>query len=181
MTRVQYANHRGVSREAVRKAIRDGRIHTDARGRIEWLKADAAWAANTDPATGVAPTTLPPEVATLAGAKPLPRMLGPDGRPFEITYANARAMHEYFKAQLAELELGERSGKLIPREEIDDVLTRVFRSARDAILAIPDRVGDDLAVIDDPNELRRRLREELERVCVAMASATGGQSAEASA
>ena len=45
-----YAKHRGISHTAVRKAVEAGRIPQEPDGSIDPVKADAAWAANTDPA-----------------------------------------------------------------------------------------------------------------------------------
>ena len=45
-----YAQHRGVSHEAVRKAIKTGRISPQPDGLIDPVVADAQWDANTLPA-----------------------------------------------------------------------------------------------------------------------------------
>lgn len=44
-----YAEHRGVSRMAVSKAVKAGRIKKDANGKIDVAQADADWEANTKP------------------------------------------------------------------------------------------------------------------------------------
>src|SRR4029077_10697890 len=87
LTRAAYARHRGGSKEAVSKAIRQGRIPVGSDGRVDRAVADLAWDRNTSPSR--------------AGA---PQASGPP--PVDLT--EARTMHEYAKAQLAELELGER-------------------------------------------------------------------------
>jgi hypothetical protein len=43
-----YARHRGIADNAVRKAIKAGRITPEADGSIDIATADAAWDANTD-------------------------------------------------------------------------------------------------------------------------------------
>ena len=48
-----YARHRGVAENAVRKAIKAGRITPDSNGKIDVAKADAAWEANTDTPSGM--------------------------------------------------------------------------------------------------------------------------------
>lgn len=50
VSRRAYAAHRGVSESAVRKAIASGRITPEADGTIDPARADAEWAAQTDPA-----------------------------------------------------------------------------------------------------------------------------------
>ena len=49
MSRRAYARYRGCSEKAVRNAIRDGRISVEEDDTIDPVKADAHWAANTDP------------------------------------------------------------------------------------------------------------------------------------
>src|SRR3989304_5281631 len=44
-----YARHRGVSPEAVSKAVKTGRITAGTDGKIDPKKADLEWEANTDP------------------------------------------------------------------------------------------------------------------------------------
>lgn len=171
MTPAEYARHRGVSREAVRKALRDGRIRADRRGRIEWSAADLAWTASSEPASprrvvdrGAAGG--PPALEAQAS---VPRHVAFD--PQQISYATARAMREFYQAQLAELELGERSKALLPAEEVRDEQFRAARAARDLLLSIPDRVADVLAPIGDAGEIRRILRCEIEHACQQLAGA----------
>lgn len=50
ISRRRYAEHRGVSEKAVRKAIAAGRIRVEPDGSIDPAKADGEWARQTDPA-----------------------------------------------------------------------------------------------------------------------------------
>ena len=147
MSQAEYARHKAVSREAVNKAIRQGRIPVNRNGRISVDTADAAWEANTARPKGAEPPPLP---LTLSNGQPL-------------TYANARAMHEYFKAELAKLDLGERSGELVRMSDVRDVAFRASRSARDLLDSIPDRLSEVLAGLTDPEDVRRTLTEEIQR------------------
>ena len=65
-----YAKHRGVSLAAVQKAIRSGRIATNADGLIDSDRADAEWNAKTRPgqrrAKPAAPATREPAEAPVA-------------------------------------------------------------------------------------------------------------------
>jgi hypothetical protein len=79
-------------------------------------------------------------------------------------------MHEYAKAQLAELELGERQGQLVAAADMRDAAFRSTRAARDIILSAEDRLGEVLAGVSDPGEVRRLLREELGRALDELAS-----------
>jgi len=50
LSRRKYAEYRGVSESAVRKAIASGRITPEEDGTIDPLRADAEWDSSTDPA-----------------------------------------------------------------------------------------------------------------------------------
>jgi hypothetical protein len=98
-----------------------------------------------------------------------------------VDLTEARTMHEYAKAQLAELELGERQGQLVPVADMRDAAFRATRSARDLILSVADRLGEVLAGISDPREVRRLLRDELGRGLDELASVEPEPEAEAPA
>ena len=153
MTQAEYSRHRGVSRESVSKAIRQGRIPVNRIGRISPELADAAWEENTARPKGAEPPPLP---LTLSNGQPL-------------TYANARAMHEFYKAELAKLELGERSGELVRMSDVRDVAFRAARSARDLLDSIPDRLAEVLAGLTDPEEIRLKLAGEISRATAELA------------
>ena len=113
MTQAQYAEHRGVSRVAVHKAIKDERIST-IDGKIDPAVADIQWAANS---RARAPSS--PAAAALSGARPdaasRPAASAPDpgdpgyGGMFESPddYGVSRARREAAEAELAELVVPE--------------------------------------------------------------------------
>lgn len=154
-----YAKHRGVSLAAVLKAITEERLKDSVRRRgpgyqINPELADQEWAANTDSGTG-AP----------AHAKNRTQMAEPgeseDGQP--ISYAEARAQHERFKARLAQLELEQREGTLIEAEAAKREAFRVARLVRDSLLNIPDRVAGELAAETNQFKVHQRLVKEIRR------------------
>jgi hypothetical protein len=144
LTRAAYARYRGVSKEAVGKAIRQGRIPVGPDGRVDPAVADLAWDRNTSPARSSGPQASGPP-------------------PVDLT--EARTMHEYAKAQLAELELGERQGQLVAVADMRDAAFRATRAARDLILTVADRLAEVLVGVTDAGVIRRLLREELGRAC----------------
>lgn len=148
VSQAEYARHRGVSREAVRRAIAAGRIKPERDGRIDPEKADLAWRENTVPR---APTQPAPERQ---------EPTAPDGSPDDPGYFGARAKREHFLAQLAELTFGERSGKLVEADKVDDVAFTAARTARDKILGVRAR----LAGMISP-EAADKLDFELQQVC----------------
>ena len=80
-----YAQHRGVSHEAVRKAIAAGRIHKEADGSIDPAKADAQWQQHTRPAP------LTSEKATDIAA----RGIDIDALPYVINYELPNVAEDY--------------------------------------------------------------------------------------
>lgn len=154
-----YAKHRGISLQAVVKAINDGRlvesvVQSEAgRYKIDPVKADAEWSANTDSMTGA-----PAHMAN----RPAETDNDPeDGQP--ITYAEARAQHERFKARLAQLELEQREGKLVEAEVVKRESFRTARLVRDALLNLPDRVAGELAAETNQFKVHQRLVSEIRR------------------
>jgi len=154
----QYARHRGVSREAVSKALREGRIHADSRGLIDQAAADKAWAANTTAraAPGV-------RAAALSVDGYIPSIEG-------ITLTDARTMHELTKARIAALQLAREMGELVSAAAVRDKAFRSARAARDILESIPDRISDTLAGMASADGIRALLRGEIENALDALAT-----------
>lgn len=152
----EYAKHRGVTHAAVLQAITNGRLHKSVKRKgqgylINRELADEEWKANTDTGSGA------PAHAKNAPA-PMP---AEDDEP--ITYAEARAQHERFKARLAQLELEQREAKLVEAEVVKQEAFRVARMVRDALLNLPDRVAGELAAETNQFKVHQRLSLEIRR------------------
>jgi hypothetical protein len=152
-----YAKHRGVALQTVMAAIQKGRIQSfekldSGRYKINVEKADAEWLANTDTGQGA-----PAHAKNQIIVTPEPDSDQP------ISYAEARAQHERFKARLAQLELEEREGKLVEAEAAKREAFRVARLVRDAMLNIPDRVAAELAAETNQFKVHQRLTHEIRR------------------
>lgn len=159
VTPTAYAKHRGVSPAGVFDAIDKGRLSLSlekkdsGRYLIDVDVADAEWLANTDSMTG-AP-------AHMANRPDQPATEPEDGQP--ITYAEARAQHERFKARLAQLELEQREGKLVEAEVVRKEAFKAARQVRDALLNLPDRVAGELAAETNQFKVHQRLTQEIRR------------------
>src|SRR5574338_814899 len=99
-----YARHRGISETAVRKALKSGRITTEADGSIDPVKADRDWVRQSDPAQSPAQDHphRPPHVAGENG-------LSVGGASF----IQARTANEVLKAQTNKLRLAKLKSELI--------------------------------------------------------------------
>lgn len=137
----EYAQHRGVSQMAVRKAIKYGRITVDEDGQIHPETADEEWARNTSLSIGGAFNGAPP-----------------------ADFNTSRALREEFNAKLAQLEYEERVGTLISADKVKQAWFNTLRVIRDRVLQIPDRVGANLAAETNANVIKVMLDAEFRRI-----------------
>ena len=155
LTQAQYARHRrarrlpGASREAVRKALAEGRIDLLPNRRIDPRAADTAWAERSVPKVGI-------------------MLDAPESLAANLRLISNRSDRESIRRQLDELRLGQATGMLVRADEIRDAATLAARTAHERLLAIADRLGAVLAACMDPAECRRMLRTEIEHACAAL-------------
>jgi len=167
-----YAKHRGVTLRAVQKAIQSGRIRTTPEGQIDPAQADADWERNTGPRAGASiafPSPPPRSPVPSLAAEPPRAELGAAG---SLDYARARAIHEHYKARKAKLDYEERLGKLLSRDEVTVAAFNRFRTFRDGMLNIPDRVAAQLAAESDPGKVHEVLRTEIRKALLEFADST---------
>jgi phage terminase Nu1 subunit (DNA packaging protein) len=143
VTPTEYAAHRRVTRQAVHKAIREGRI-TLVRGRLDQRLADREWIENSvgDEPQGTE-NGAGPEVATLR---------------------QGRALWQLYRARLARLEFEEKSGRLVDAEEARVVAFEYGRRVHDQLSAIPARVAPALVSARTRAECERIVAAEIRRV-----------------
>jgi hypothetical protein len=148
----EYARHRGVSHEAVRRAIGNGRlsgsvVQVNGKPKIRDLAtADTEWHANTR--ANIA--TMGQPLATGGRAAPSARAGVPD-------LQESRARLEAARADLAELELAERRRDLVPASELTAKYVDVVTAAKTKLLGLSGRIKQrlphvvdvDIRVIDD--------------------------------
>jgi hypothetical protein len=151
----EYAAMRGVSPQAVRKAINSGRLRRSVirEGRsylIDVDTADAEWGRNT--ATEQVRTAEQINNGK-AAAQGQERPENFKGAP---SYAQARAYGEGFKAKLLELEFRERASQLTRKDDVTNATFKTFRLMRDAVQNIPIRVVNELAAIVGDVEPEKR-------------------------
>jgi excisionase family DNA binding protein len=163
ITKSEAADALGVSRQAVYKAIKQGRLpvvrSSDGREllRSETLRED--WYAKTMAKVGVGPkppageSAFPPE-----RPKPSPRSLAsPEPEDIVPEYNESRARTEYLKAELLELERKEKEGLLVRAAEVQAKWVEVLTISRTKVLGvpskakqrIPDLTQDQIAILED--------------------------------
>jgi len=178
MTQAQYAEHRGVSRVAVHKAIKDQRIST-IDGKIDPAVADIQWAANS---RARAPSS--PAAAASAGSRPSggsrPAASAPDpGAPLNgdllenpDDYWVSRGRREAAEAEMAELKLAEQRGQLIQVKAVESVWSNALAGMREHLLQIRSRLGPLLANESDTFKVEQMLEAEHNAALQMLSSAT---------
>src|SRR5688572_20396104 len=102
----KYAQRRGVTSAAVRKALASGRIIANPDGSIDPVRADADWTRNTD-------------ASKVRGS-----------RANGAAYLKARAKRERYLAELARLEYEAAAKRLVSAEEVEKAAFETGRRIR---------------------------------------------------
>lgn len=124
----QYAIHRGVSVQAVSKAVKEGRIRLTRDKKVDVEKADKDWQANTN---------------TRAGSD---SAVGAAGIP---TYSESRSAREAYAALREKLAYEVEAKAVIPAEQVTQILQKVISAARAKLLALPNSLAPLVAVEPD--------------------------------
>lgn len=164
VTLTAYAKSKGVSTEAVSKAVRVGRLSKsvvfDAKSRPRVIPelADQEWVANTDSAQQRMPAVAPPRQEPEPEQAPAAR-----DEPKTATFQQARTLREAYMARLAKLEFDEKSGLLVKADAVKNEAFKVARTVRDNMLNIPDRIAAELANETNQFKIHQRLTQEIRR------------------
>lgn len=154
----QYANHRGVSRKAVQRAIADGRIPytinpDNNRKQIDCDEADQSWARNTDQGKMPHAALVSRLPDSFQGDMP------GDGSQASslVDLFEAKAAHEKYKAELTRLKLEREKRLLIPVGEIQKAVETEYSYVRTRLLAIPSKTALQISNMTDPAEIKALL------------------------
>ncbi|WP_417844830.1 hypothetical protein [Thalassospira sp.] len=161
-SQADYARHCGVSRQAVSKWLKAGRIEKLPDGKIDFVKADHALQKTADPARAMALGRADPLAGACTGAWPVandaPRKPRDDLFDYEgsepdqpvaatdagdASYQKSRALRERYNAKMAELLYCEKIGKVLDKQDVEDAMVtagRRIRQAMDAIIGWADEI-----------------------------------------
>jgi phage terminase Nu1 subunit (DNA packaging protein) len=155
----EYGRMRGVSHEAVRKAIESKRLVSSLvqseRGKRKLTLIDSDMADKEWPKG-------PAEIVDQQVGSARDRIKEPDDK-VSATYAQSRAIRESFQARLAKLDFEEKSGKLVDADTVKKQAFKAARTVRDQMMNIPDRVAAELAAETDTFKIHKRLTEEIRK------------------
>lgn len=102
--------------------------------------------------------------------------VGADDRDGGLWSAKERT--ERLRAELLELELAEKNGKLVDAETVRRTTANKARIARDALLSLPSRLAAELAAEADVGKVHDRLMVEIRRICAEITAGEAGQVAQ---
>lgn len=160
-----YAKHRGVSGEAVKKAIQQGRITAspDKKGQyhIDPKVADKEWEENTRPSKPKEAKKTKKEIEKEQQEIESEADSFLDQASGKLSYAQARTMKENYNAKLAKIKFEEQSGILVSADKVKDDAFKMARAVRNQILALPDRIAGELASMKDARTIALKLTKEL--------------------
>lgn len=159
ITAADFAKLKKVSKPAVSKAIKSGRLKDAVvnQGGRSWLHQERAfdlWERNTDPSQQFRGDKVEEIVAT------------PDG---EIPSFNAsRARTEHLKAELLQLEFDEKAKTLVKSDEVKADWLQIVTIARTKVLGIPSKAKQRIPDLDTNamTMLEEIVRETLEDLAV---------------
>ena len=130
-----YAEHAGVSQSTVRRWIQRGKIVTEKSGKIDPVKADAMLEGNLGRLPNHGPKA---EKINGNGDKKV------NGKRVSLTEAQTKKVNA--EAQLAELKVAEQQRHLVQKDSVQDYVFKLFRDERDALVAWPGRIGQEIAL-----------------------------------
>lgn len=178
LTQKQYAEARGWSESYVSKLKRQGRLVLTPGGRVNVEATDRLISNTADPArggdrtAGAAQADAPATEHPADAAGGVSRAAGAAAKGSleqDAGYRLAATRERLAKARIAELELAELAGALVRREDVERLVFGLARMAMDKLLAIPERLGGQLAVETDVARCEQLLEAELRDACQGMA------------
>lgn len=186
LSRTEFARLRGCTPQYVTKLGHLGRLVMDARGKL--IDVDATLAlldCTDDPARGgdrfgkavgaSTPPASPERDSEAAAALPAPapasaeRPAAPVG--LETSYKLAATRERLAKARTAELDLAEKAGSLVRRDEVEAAVFGLARQAKEALDAIADRLSTQLAAESDPVRVHALITADVRKVMQQLAEA----------
>jgi hypothetical protein len=173
-TATELARRLGVTAKRITTAIERGeikaeRLGTTERGRRRILDMDGAASDFRSSRERLAASVKLPKLP--AGLDPAQLDDGDGLMPPEgVDLRLAQTIREWWTAVRARARHEREAGKWVKAEQVRRETFAVTRATRDAFLALPDRVSDDLAAESSPASVRERLHAEITQVLAELAS-----------
>lgn len=138
MTLNDFVTEVGAARSSVMKSIQQGRISAHKKGRHWFVEKSMVkvWKEGRQTPHGKTP-----------------QKAKTNGQRVISTY-EAENRKKVAQAELAEMDLAEKKGDLIPRAEVISFSFKAARKCRDAILGVPNRLANEIAAEEDPHQVQ---------------------------
>lgn len=157
MTAAEYARHRGCSLQAVRRALKEGRITANAEGLVDPVAADAQWAANSRPRV---------KARTTSEAAQQP------AGDTAMTYPEARRREAVARALMAEREQALQAGELVRVALVRDTWGRLLGEAKARLLNMPSRLAPLVHAVSQ-QQAHEAIRREVHEVLTDLSRSDG--------
>ncbi|WP_095096617.1 hypothetical protein [Pseudomonas sp. Irchel 3A5] len=161
LSRTEYANTKGWSRQYVGKLAQQGRLVLTLDGKVDVEATDQYLAMTSDPSRtntlGKVPMVLNPQER-----EPEFPHVSPAGLPTAAPdYQKARTRLAIAQAEKAETEVRHTNGELVERLVVDEAAFSSGRMVRDLLLALPAKLAPELSAMGDPWDVEKHLMHEL--------------------
>jgi hypothetical protein len=173
LTLTAYAARRGVSKMAVSRAVKAGRLARsvvrDDRGQPKIADPDLAdreWSETTDLSRAPAYVKERAEARDPSrGGRP-PRLDDDEGEPEGLSLGEQSAREKFWKANNAELDYRERAGELVNAKAMAAKVGDLILRCRTKLLGVPTRMRQRLPHLTAPDvaEIDALMREALEEL-----------------
>lgn len=173
LTQTEYAALRGVSAAYVSKLKRHGRLVITPAGKVNVEATDRLIESTRDPARGGDRRPQASDGQHTALDAPVSAATAPQrlGRGEFQSYKEAARRERIAKARIAELELAEKTGQLVRREEVESAIFGLARQTMDALDSLADRLASQLAAESDVARVHALLTEHARKIRTTMVNA----------
>lgn len=170
-----YARHAGISKQAVNKLVKQGKIPLNEDGQVDFAEADHARKQNGDPARRMVEAMPPngaddetpeyddePDALDAMVERAAPGSGG-------LSFSKARTAREAYQAKMVQLEYERQLGLWLPKREIEDAMVasgRKIRQGLDGVVGWADEL--DAAARNGGAEAVRALLKEKARALESM-------------
>ncbi|NVH61940.1 hypothetical protein HQ621_13610 [Pseudomonas simiae] len=161
LSRTEYANSKGWSRQYVGKLVQRGRLVLTLDGKVDVEASEQYLAMTSDPSRTNSLGKVPLVLGHQEGDSAIPHVLPSATSTAAPDYQKARTRLALAQAEKAESEVLQANGELVKRAVVDEAAFAAGRMVRDLLLALPPQLAPELAAMNDPWDIEKYLIKEL--------------------
>jgi hypothetical protein len=168
----EYAELKGVSPMAVTKWLKAGKLGSEGDA---WQKNGAHYLIDTDLADALLEQNQKVTLQRSPSSSRTAREIDPEIDKISRDYTKHRSIGAGYDAYLKKLDYEMKIGALVRADDVKTEAYTLFRSVRDSILNIPDRIAPIVAAEQDTEKVRSLLNSELLIALESLSSETNQQ------